>query len=240
VLDAQSRIRIEDYCSQVERTTGAQMALVTVDSLNGAPIEDFTGDLFRKWGIGKKGQDNGIMYLLAVKDRKQRIEVGYGLEPILPDGFVFGVQRQVQPLLRQGAYGAAILTAAELMGGTIAKAKGVELDTHLVQPQQPRMSYRQSRGRGLPWPIILVGIVVLLAALSRMGRGGGAGGYRGGGGSGVVGFLAGMLLGNLLGGGGRGERWGDGGGFGGGDSGSGGFGGFGGGDSGGGGASSDW
>jgi uncharacterized protein len=215
------------------------MALVTVDTLNGAAIEDFTGDLFRKWGIGKKGQDNGIMYLLAIKDHKQRIEVGYGLEPILPDGFVGGVQRQVQPLLRQSAYGAAILTAAELMGGTIAKAKGIELDTHLVQPQQPRMSYRQSRGRGLPWPIILIGIVVLLAALSRMG-GGGVGRYGGGGGSGVGGFLAGMFLGNLLGGGGRGERWGGGGGFGGGDSGSGGFGGFGGGDSGGGGASSDW
>jgi uncharacterized protein len=238
VLDPQSRIRIEDYCGQVERTTGAQMALVTIDSLNGAPIEDFTGDLFRKWGIGKKGQDNGIMYLLAVKDHKQRIEVGYGLEPILPDGFVGGVQRQVQSLLRQGAYGAAMLTAAELMGSTIAKAKGVELDTHLVQTQ-PRMTYRQSRGRGLPWPIILIGIVVLLAALSRMG-GGGVGRYGGGGGSGVGGFLAGMFLGNLLGGSGRGERWGDGGGFGGGDSGSGGFGGFGGGDSGGGGASSDW
>jgi uncharacterized protein len=236
-LDPQSRIQIEDYCSQVERTTGAQMSLVTVDSLNGAPIEDFTGDLFRKWGIGKKGQDNGIMYLLAIKDRKSRIEVGYGLEPILPDGFVGGVQRQVQPLLRQGAYGAAILTAAELMGSTIAKAKGVELDTHLVQLERPSPVYRRSRG-GLPWPIILVGIVVLLAALSRMG-GGGAGRY--GGGSGVGGFLAGMFLGNLLGGGrGGGAGWGGGGGFGGGGSGGGGFGGFGGGDSGGGGASSDW
>jgi uncharacterized protein len=238
-LDPQSRLRIEDYCAQVERMTGAQMALVTVDTLNGNPIEDFTGDLFRKWGIGKKGQDNGIMYLLAIKDRKSRIEVGYGLEPILPDGFVGGVQRQVQPLLRQSQYGPAILTAAELMGSTIAKAKGVELGTHLVQ-EQPRVIYRPSRGRGLPWPIILLGIIILFGVLSHFGRrGGGPGGYGSGGGGG--GFLLGMLLGNFLGGsGGRGERWG-GGGFGDHDSGSGGgFGGFGGGDSGGGGASSDW
>jgi uncharacterized protein len=236
MLDPQSRARIEDYCGQVERTTGAQMALVTIDTLNGAPIEDFTGELFRKWGIGKKGQDTGILYLLAIKDHKQRIEVGYGLEPILPDGFVGGVQRQVQPLLRQNQYGGAMLTAAEVMGSTIAKAKGVELDTHLVQ-LQPGVQYRSSRGRGLPWPLILIGVFILVGILSHLGRGGGVGGH-GGGGSGIGGFLAGMFLGNLLGGRGGGGGWG-GGGFGGGNSG-GGFGGFGGGDSGGGGASSDW
>ena len=240
VLDTQSRLRIEDYCGQVERATGAQMALVTVNSLNDTSIEDFTGDLFRKWGIGKKGQDNGVMYLLAVKDRKSRIEVGYGLEPILPDGFVGGVQRQVRPMLQQSACGAAMLQAAELIGSTIAKAKGVDLETHLVQPQ-PRVTYRSSRGRGLPAWMILLGIVVVLALLSRFGRGGGGyGGYGGGGGGG--GFLLGMILGNLLGGG-RGGGWGRGGGFGGYDSGSGGgggFGGFGGGDSGGGGASGNW
>ena len=135
-LDPQSRARIEDYCGQVERTTGAQMALVTIDTLNGAPIEDFSGDLFRKWGIGKKGQDTGILYLLAIKDHKQRIEVGYGLGPILPDKFVGSVLLQVKPQLQQGQYGTAMLTVAEVIGGTIAKDKGVKLDTHLVQ--QPR------------------------------------------------------------------------------------------------------
>lgn len=238
VLDAQNRARIDDYCGQVERATGAQMALVTIETLNGNPIEDFTNDLFRKWGVGKKGQDNGIMLLLAIKDRKDRIEVGYGLEPILPDGFVGQTLRQIQPALRQGDYGTAMLTAAEVIGGTIAKSKGVSLDAHLIEPQ----AEQPSRGGGLPWPLIVIGIVILFSVLSRIGRGGG--GYGGFGGGGGGGFLAGLLLGNLLGGGRRGG-WGGGGwgggGFGGYDSGSGGgFGGFGGGDSGGGGASGGW
>ena len=236
MLDASTRARIEDYCGQVERATGAQMALVTLDSLEGNPIEDFTNQLFRKWGIGKKGQDNGIMLLLAIKDHKDRIEVGYGLEPILPDGFVGQALRQVRPLLTQNDYGGAMLTAAEVMGSTIAKSKGVTLDTHLAEPHVERPP---SSGGGLPWPLILIGIFILFGLLSRIGHGGG-GRYGGGGGGG--GFLMGMLLGNLLGGGGgRSSGWG-GGGFGGSDSGGGGggFGGFGGGDSGGGGASGSW
>src|SRR5260370_15728890 len=105
---------------------------------------------------------------------------------MLPDGFVGGGQRQVQPLLRQSQFGLAMLTAAELMGSTIAKAKGVELDTHLVQ-EPPRVMYRQSRGRGLPWPLVLLGIIILFAALSRFGRrGGGSRGFGGGGGGGRV------------------------------------------------------
>ena len=222
MLDASSRARLENYCGAVERATGTQMALVTIDSLEGNPIEDFTNELFRKWGVGHKGQDNGIMLLLAVKDRRDRIEVGYGLEPILPDGFVGSTLREVRPYLRQGQYGEAMLTAAEVMGSTIAKAKGVTLDEHLVQRRMPEAA----PGRGLPWPLIIFGLFILFWLLS---RGGGPGG-----------FLAGMILGNVLGGGRRGG-WG-GGGFGGYDSGGGGggFGGFGGGDSGGGGASSDW
>jgi len=194
------------------------MALVTIGSLDGNPIEDVTNDLFRKWGVGKKGQDNGIMLLLAVQDRRDRIEVGYGLEPILPDGFVGSTLRELRPYLREQRYGPAMMASAEVMGSTIAKAKGVTLDTHLVR--RAPVSAQRSH---IPWPMIIFGLFILFWLL----RGGGGGG----------GFLAGMLLGNILGGGRRGG-WG-GGGFGG-DSGGGGFGGFGGGDSGGGGASSDW
>ena len=65
VLDAQSRAQLETYCGRVEQATGVQMAMVTIDSLEGAPIEDFSNSLFRKWGVGKKGKDEGIMLLLA-------------------------------------------------------------------------------------------------------------------------------------------------------------------------------
>jgi uncharacterized protein len=145
------------------------------------------------------------------------------LEPILPDGFVGSVLRDARLLLRQNAYGPALLAAAEEMGSRIAAAKGVALDVSL-RPQRP---IGRGERPGIPWPFLIIGIIVLLLIM----RGGGGGG-----------FLTGMILGNLLGrGGGRGG-WG-GGGFGGYDSGGGGgggFGGFGGGDSGGGGASGDW
>jgi uncharacterized protein len=223
VLDPQSRVQLEAYAGRVERTTGVQMALVTLKSLDGEPIEDVSNTLFRQWGVGKHGKDEGIMLLLAVQDKRDRIEVGYGLEPILPDGFDGSILRGIAPLLKQGAYGQAVISGAVQIASAIERAKGISPDTR----SQTRDRTVTTRTRqGLPWPVIVIGIVVLLVL------------FRGGGGGG---FLAGMLLGNLLGGGRRegGGDWG-GGGFGGGDGGGGGFGGFGGGDSGGGGASGSW
>jgi uncharacterized protein len=224
VLTPQSHAQLEAYCGQVERVTGVQMAIVTLDSLDGQPVEDVANSLYRKWGIGKKGKDEGILLLVAIKDHRDRIEVGYGLEPILPDGFEGGVLRQARPLLRQGAYGQALFAAVGEMGSRIAQAKGVSLDSSLRARRRPTSSRPV-----IPFIFIAIVILALLSFLSRRGGGGGGG------------FLAGMILGNLLGGG-RGG-WG-GGGFGGYDSGGGGggggFGGFGGGDSGGGGASGDW
>jgi len=221
VLTPQSHQQLEAYCGQVEQVTGVQMAVVTIDSLDGQPVEDVANALYRKWGIGKKGKNEGILLLIAIKDHKDRLEVGYGLEPILPDGFEGGVLRQARPLLRQGAYGQALFAAVGEMGSRIAAAKGVSLDSS-PRPRRPASSNRTS----IPFVAIAIVVVILLSLLSRGGRGGGGG------------FLIGMILGNLLGGG-RGG-WGGGGGFGGGGGGGGGFGGFGGGDSGGGGASGDW
>jgi uncharacterized protein len=223
VLDPDTHAKIEEYAGRVEQATGVQMALVTLKTLDGEPIEDISNALYRKWGVGKKGKDEGIMLLLAIQDHKDRIEVGYALEPILPDGFGGGVLREVRPLLQQQQYGQAMLAGAEEMGSRIAAAKGVTLDFSL----RPRRRAPVHTQRGLPWPIIIIGLILLFSLFSR-GRGGGGGG-----------FLTGIILGNLLGGS---SRWG-GGGFGGYDSGrggGGGFGGFGGGDSGGGGASGDW
>lgn len=204
----------------MERLTGVQMALVTLASLDGEQIEEVSNDLFRQWGVGKKGKDEGIMLLLAVQDHRDRIEVGYGLEPILPDGFDGSILRSIQPLLRQGDYGRAMIAGAVRIGSAIEQAKGLSPGIE----QRPRVRRAPVR-QGLPWPVIVIGIVILLFIL----RGGGGGG-----------FLAGMLLGNLLGSGrGGGDGWG-GGGFGSGGGGGGGFGGFGGGDSGGGGASGGW
>ncbi len=220
VLSASDRAQLEDYAGRLEEATAAQMAIVTLDSLDGEPVEDVTNNLYRQWGVGKKGKDEGIMLLLAVRDHRDRIEVGYGLEPILPDGFDGSVLRRIQPILRTGAYGQALFAAADQIGSTIAQAKGVALNFGLQRRVRPA-----SRPATIPFPFIIIGIVFLLFLISRGGGGG---------------FWTGLILGNLLGRGGSG--WG-GGGFGGYDSGGGGgggFGGFGGGDSGGGGASGSW
>jgi uncharacterized protein len=222
VLTPQSRAQLEEYCGRVEQVTGVQMAIVTIGTLDGQPVEDVANALYRQWGVGKKGKDEGILLLVAIKDHRDRIEVGYGLEPILPDGFEGGVLREARPLMKQGAYGQALFAAVGEMGSRIAAAKGVSLDS------SPRVR-RQAPSKRPAVPFIFIAIVVVIL-LSFLFRGGGGGG-----------LLAGMILGNLLGGG-RGG-WGGGGGFGGygsGGGGGGGFGGFGGGDSGGGGASGDW
>ena len=222
VIDSRSRAQLESYAGQLERSTGVQMALVTLPSLDGNPIEEVSNDLFRQWGVGKKGKDEGIMLLISVQDHRDRIEVGYGLEPILPDGFDGSILRGIRPLLARGAYGQAMISGAVQIGAYVARAKGAQVTPPARAPVE---NHARSRRVGIPFPVIILGIIVLFFLL----RGGGGGG-----------FLMGMILGNLLGSGGGRDRdsWG-GGGFGSGGGG-GGFGGFGGGDSGGGGASGSW
>ncbi|HMF79083.1 MAG TPA: TPM domain-containing protein, partial [Bryobacteraceae bacterium] len=157
------------------------------------------------------------------------IETGRGTEPYITDGFAGGTLRSMRPDLRAGNYGPALLAGAQEMARQIAQGKGIAFSGGAAIPQRIPTEQNESRGRGIPFPLLIVGILFFLFLLTRRGGGGGGG------------FLAGMLLGNLLGGGRGGGRdnWG-GGGFGGGSGGSGGFGGFGGGDFGGGGANSDW
>jgi len=232
VIDPQSRAELESYAANVEQATGAQFAFVTLPSLQGEPIEDVTNDIFHAWGVGQKSKDNGLMVLLSVGDRKSRLEVGGGLGESIPDSMAGLLLDDMRPALREGQYGTAFLLAAQHLGSTLAQAKGVQI----AAPSIPRRVERSTRD-SIPWPLILIGIFVLLMILRR-----GGGGYSGGGGGG--GFWTGLLLGQILNSGNRGGvgGGGDGGGFGGFDSGGGGggFGGFGGGDSGGGGASSDW
>jgi uncharacterized protein len=230
-IDAANAQRLEAYCGILERATGAQMTIVTIDTLDGDDIADVASKLYHQWGIGKKPNDEGILMLFAIKDKKDRAEIGYGLEPVITDADSGTIMRGIRPILRQGTYGPAALAAAQQFGAKIAAAKNVELPVDV----RVRTRTSASRGPSIPWPLIVIGIFFIISLLGRIGRGGG------GGGGGFTGFLTGMFLGNMMGRGGGGG-WG-GGGFGGSSGGGnsgGGFGGFGGGDSGGGGASSDW
>src|SRR5947199_812962 len=91
VVDAASAQEITALAQQVDQKAGVQIAVVTVRSLEGADVESYAVDLFKQWGIGAKSTNRGVLVLLAVEDHRYRTEVGYGLEPILPDGKVGGV-----------------------------------------------------------------------------------------------------------------------------------------------------
>lgn len=221
-------MELERYCKAVETATGAQLALVTVPSLDGEPVEDVANLIYRKWGVGKKETNEGALLLIAIAERRTRLEVGYGLEPVIPDGYAGSLLREMRPALRAGDIGGAMAAAAQALGERIAAEKGVKIGERVETP-------RPRGGQGEPvvplMPVLVAGGLLLAAML--MSGGGRRGGPRGGGGAGDV--ALGMLLGMMSS---RGRTYG-GGGFGGYDSGDS-FGGFGGGDSGGGGASSDW
>lgn len=237
VLDTATQERLNDLCHQVEEKANAQMAVVTVKSLDGQDPVSYAVALYQKWGIGKKGTDRGVLILLATQDHKYWTSVGYGLEPILPDGKVGGFGREMVPLLRSGDYAGAVTLITTRVASVIAQDAGVTLDN---QPQVPVLRRQPAPRVGSGWVVILILIFVFIVIpiLRAIFRGGGSG--RGGGGSGFwSGLLWGMLLNNM--GGGRDGGFGGGGfgGFGGGGGG-GGFGGFGGGSTGGGGAGGSW
>jgi len=228
VLNSGTTQQLTDICAEVDHKAGAQIAVVTVKSLEGRPLEDFSLDLATKWGVGPKGKSRGLLILLAPSEHQYRFEVGYGLESILPDGKVGGFGREAVPLLRSGNYNGAVLLMTSRVAQTIAADRGVTLTSISNGPAVPPSAPGDTPN--FPWPAVIVWIVIALVLFSvvRGGVGGclpwillGGGGYRGGG------------YGGGMGGGG----WGGGGGFGGGG---GGFGGFGGGSFGGGGASGSW
>lgn len=193
--------------------TGATLTVVTFKDIGGANIDEFTNRLYEKWGVGKKGEDRGIMILLALKERRVRIEVGYGLEGIIPDGLAGQIRDQaIVPYLKKGEYGLGLLNGLYATASIIAKDKGIKLTGLPSTPK--RVSSRRSRSSyGIIPLLFLIFIFLFLFRSGRMGIGS-------------------LFLLMLLGGGRRGFGGHSGfGGFGGG------FGGFGGGMSGGGGAS---
>jgi uncharacterized protein len=231
VVDAASAERINSLIKELQEKTRAQIAVVTVRNLEGMEASDFGNRLFKKWGVGDK-RDRGVLILLAVQDRKYWVEVGYGLEPILPDGKVGGFGRAIVPMLREGRYGDALYKLTGSIAQTIAADAGVQLTGAPESRSVPVSEPRPNLARYLPLLLILLFFVLpILGSLGRRGRYGRRS-------SGCNACLFPLFFGGFGGGGGW-NSGGWGGGFGGGGSG-GGFGGFGGGSSGGGGAGGSW
>ena len=231
VLSRRGKSQLTALCGEVERKAAAQIAIVTVRSLDDEPVEDFAVDLATQWGVGPKQKSRGILILLAPSDHKYYTAVGYGLEGILPDGKVGAFGREMVPMLRDNDYDGAVMRLTSRIAQVIAQDAGVMLTT--LDPRVPSgVGGTTSNAFPAALPVILVlsffAVMVLFSLLfilvywfspsgqndrgdSSGARDSSSGGYSSGGG-----------------------------GFGGDSGGSGGFGGFGGGGFGGGGAGGSW
>jgi uncharacterized protein len=218
VLSADAIARLDNLCAELDHSAAnSQIAVVTVQSMDGDDAADYANQLEDKWKIGKKGTDKGVLVLLAVNDHKYRIDVGYGLEGILPDGKVGDIGREMVPQLKAGDYDGAVTTAVSEVAQVIAADAKVTLQDQPATAEQQEVPVHHNAWLG---KLILLLFVLLFF-----------------GGSSIFRLLFGYgLLSSIFGGGYRGGSYGGGGGFGGGSS----FGGFGGGGFGGGGAGGSW
>ena len=230
VLSPEAIARLDSVCAQLDHTAAnAQVAVVTVHDLDGDDAADYADQLETKWKIGRKGTDRGVLVLLAVADRKYRIEVGYGLEGILPDGKIGDIGREMVPDLHSGDYDGAMTLAVGGVAQVIAADANVTLqdqpapDIEPVAAGQPH--HYPTWVRVLQFIVVAVFIILYLMrvlggfglfglwGLGLMGRGprgfgswggggSGGGGFGGGGGGGFGGFG-----GCGFGGGGAGGSW---------------------------------
>ena len=147
LIPQDQRQRIEAKLTQFEQQTGDQVAVLTVDSLDGEAIEEYANKVARTWALGRKGKDNGVLLLVSKQDRKMRIEVGYGLEPVLTDLQTSIIQNEVIiPHFKQGDFGGGIEAGVDAILSTI-QGKAVE----------PAPVQEPSGGRGSgSWPGYLI------------------------------------------------------------------------------------
>lgn len=201
ILDSASKQSLEQQLTAFDRQTSIQIAVATVPSLEGETVDDYAVALFKQWGIGQKGKDKGVLLLIAQHERKMRIEVGYGLEALLPDGRCGEIIREnITPSFKQGNYAAGILA-------------GVVAIEQTVQGQSaPIKDDSSDRFQGnvfvLIFLIVMFGVIPILLSINRRTR--------------RLGWYGGIYGGGSFGGGGFSGGGGGFGGFGGGSSGGGG------------------
>ena len=219
--DVEANLNI--YLLELEQKTTAQMVVLTIKSLEGESLEDFSiRTAHDKWKLGQKGKDNGVLLLVALQERKYRFEIGYGLEGVLPDSLTGSIGREyLVPYFRKGDYSTGILTASLAAINKIAADAGVEITGMPHLESRPAYPYRnEKQGKpsllGMIFTILFfIGLIYLFVKHPRL--------------------LILLLMMNMMGGGRR-SGWSGGGGFSGGGS----FGGGGGGGFGGGGSSGGW
>ncbi|MFN3512955.1 MAG: TPM domain-containing protein [Phenylobacterium sp.] len=218
LLSPQAETQITERLASLEAQTGRQAVVVTLKDLQGYPIEDYGYQLGRAWGIGDKDRDDGVLLIVAPAERAVRIEVGYGLEPILTDALSsLIIQEQILPAFRRGDMEAGVLAGTEAI---VRQLSLPEDEARAIAAQSSRQSSDSSIGIPAIFIILIVFWLIggVLGAFSPRGRrrslwwllplllSGGGGGGRGGrgGGFGGGGFSGG---GGSFGGGGASGRW---------------------------------
>ena len=217
VLSSSAAGELENYLAAVEKATGTQIALLTIPSLEGDSLESYSLRVVDKWQLGSAEQDNGALLLVSMEERKIRIEVGYGLEPVLTDamsGYI--IREAIVPEFKSGNFDRGIAAGLQAMGGVVTG------DTPITV-EQIEDSQGDERGGGVPIFVIIFLFVFIFGRIGRYRR------YRRRGMSPMSAFFIGSMLGGASRGGSSSGGFGGGGGF------SGGGGGFGGG-----GASGGW
>lgn len=206
IINADHETSINGHLRELDRKTGAQMIILTVQSLDGEAIDAFSIRMAEKWKPGHKEKDNGLLLTVAMKERRYRIEVGYGLEGILPDSSVGTIgRRYIVPNFKKGDYSRGIVAAASVLIEKIAGAEGVEISGRAAR------RVLTERRKGGPFSSI-IGVIFLIAAvilfiknprlfiLLLLFSGGGRRGWSGGGGGGFGGGGGGFGGGGASGG----------------------------------------
>ncbi|MFZ5946131.1 MAG: TPM domain-containing protein [Bacillota bacterium] len=187
IISSQMEYKLLAAAREIENNTSAQISIVTIDSLQGTDIESYSNELFRKWGIGDKEKENGILFLVAKAEEKFRIEVGYGLEGRINDAKAGDILRNVAPYFQSGDFDSGIAVAFNSLANEISQEYA---NTNSEETQS-------EKSVNIPWwaQLLGIGLVIYLAifypdilmflifTLSRGSMGGSGGSRRGGGGS---------------------------------------------------------
>ncbi|MBC8431053.1 MAG: TPM domain-containing protein [Desulfobacterales bacterium] len=198
IVDTTVENRLNGYLQELEQKTTAQFVILTINSLEGESIEDVAINIAHdKWKLGSKEKDNGLLLMISVKDKKYRIEVGYGLEGILPDSLVGSIGRKfIIPFFRKGDYSGGIYAASLAMANEIAADAGIKI-TGMPQVERRARPAAKDQPASLAGTIMTIVVLLIMLLLfiknprlflffllaSSMGgrRGYGGGGFGGGG-----------------------------------------------------------
>jgi uncharacterized protein len=224
ILSSSTKAELDGKLAALEQKNSRQLVVVTLPSLQGYEISDYGYQLGRAWGIGQKGMNNGILFIVAPNEHKTRIEVGYGLEPIITDAFSSVViQTQVLPRFRQGDFNGGIQAGVDALIQQLSLDPS-EAEKRAAAAAQQLKSRGNDGGGGLAALVIILFIFIGLSRIfgwgllpllfmgggPRDGRGGGYGGYGGGWSGGGGGWSGGGGFGGgggSFGGGGSSGSW---------------------------------